>query len=65
MNNRLFTNTMVGHISSIQEDCENMMDIINHCRICDFEINPVVYKEFAELITEISTRMTEIAKQYV
>jgi len=63
MNNNLFLNTMVGHISAIHEDCENMMDIINHCRICNFEMNPVVFQEFSDLITEISLRMGEIARQ--
>ena len=63
MNNNLFLNTMVGHISAIHEDCENMMDIINHCRINNFDIHPVVFQEFAELITEISLRMSEIARQ--
>jgi len=56
-------NTMIGHISTIQEDCENMMDIINHCRINNFEIKPVVFQEFSELITEVSLRMGEIARQ--
>jgi len=62
MNNNLFLGTMVGHISQIENDCKNLIDIVNYCRQNNLPVESIVFQEFTDLVIDVGLKMGEIAR---